>query len=81
MFEVLTDYEEFVAYVEEAREVLELLQDCINCNPKLDDLQSYWDLVTQHAKHFGLLNLVIDRLEYLIEENNQKINEHMKGIK
>ena len=77
--ELLDSYEELVAYTSEIRERLDILHEWLSREPKFEDRWSYHDLIALHGQHFALLNLILHRMDYLIEEHTQKINNELKG--
>lgn len=68
------NYETLIYNVEEITDALYLIFDWLNCNPNPQDYTTFIDLITQHAKYYAVLNLVIDKLNTLQAENMEKFN-------
>lgn len=78
--ETLIDhYEEFVNYTAEIRESLDILHSWLSKKPEFDQLDTYFDLIMGHGQHWALLNLVMYRLDGLLEEHTAIIEQVMKG--
>lgn len=77
--ELLDSYEELVNYTAEIRESLDILHEWLAKKPNFEDYHSYYDLISNHGQHFALLNLILHRMDCLIEEHTQKINNELKG--
>ncbi len=77
--ELLDSYEELVNYTAEIRESLEIMHEWLSTEPKFDDYWSYHDLIAAHGQHWALLNLIMYRLDGLLEEHMAIINEAVKG--
>jgi hypothetical protein len=76
---LLDSYEELVAYTSEIRESLDILHEWLAKKPNFEDYWSYHNLIAGHGQHFSLLNIIMHRMDYLIEEHTQKINNELKG--
>jgi len=79
--ELVQNYESFLTNIEEVRDTMNILYDYLDCNPKLDDINSLWDLVTSHKSHFALFNILVDNLDSLIENNTKTIEKFYKERK
>lgn len=76
--ELLDSYEELVNSTAEIRESLEIMHEWLSTEPKFDDYWSYHDLIAAHGQHWALLNLIMYRLDGLLEEHMAIINEAVK---
>ena len=76
--ELLNSYEDLVIYTEESRESLEFLHGWLSKVPKFDDYWSYYDLIALHGQHFALLNLIMYRMDCLIEEHGAIVREETR---
>lgn len=72
---LLDSYEELVAYTAEIRESLDILHEWLSKSPNFEDYWSYHDLIMAHGSHFALLNLIMFRLDSLIEEHTTIIEK------
>ena len=72
---LLDSYEELVACTTEIRESLEIIHEWLSNNPNFEDCWSYYDLIAAHGAHFALLNLIMFRLDSLIEEHTTIIEK------
>lgn len=77
--DIMNSYEELLVYFEEIRISLDLLHDYLNCMPVFNNTESYFDLIGQHGPNFALLNLVMNRMDNLINEHRTVIDNHTKG--
>lgn len=78
---ILDNYEDLVNYTAEIRESLDILHEWLSKKPEFDDYWSYHDLIAAHGQHFALLNLIMFRIDGLIDEHSEIIkNECRKRI-
>lgn len=77
--EFLDSYEELVAYTAEIRESMDILQKWLSQKPNVEDYWSYHNLIAGHGQHFALLNLILHRMDCLIEEHTTIIDNALKG--
>lgn len=77
--ELIDSYEELVNYTAEIRESLDILHSWLSKKPDFDKLETYIDLIMAHGQHWALLNLIMYRLDDLLEEHMAIINEAVKG--
>lgn len=73
--ELIDSYEELVNYTAEIRESLDILHEWLSKKPNFEDYWSYYDLIVAHGSHFALLNLIMFRLDSLIEEHTAIIEK------
>lgn len=76
---ILDSYEELVVYTAEIRESLDILHEWLAKKPNFEDYWSYYDLIAGHGQHWALLNLIMYRLDDLLEKHTNIIEEAMKG--
>ena len=77
--ELIDSYEELVNYTAEIRESLDILHSWLSKKPDFDKLDTYFDLIMAHGQHWALLNLIMYRLDELLEKHTNIIEEAMKG--
>ena len=77
--EIIDSYEELVVYTAEIRESLDILHEWLSTEPKFDDCWSYHDLISAHSQHFALLNLIRFRMDNLVMEHREIIENVSRG--
>lgn len=77
--EVIDCYESLLVSIEEIREAHDLLHNWLVRTPNAEDKQSYYHLIAQHGQHFALLNLIMDKMDYLIGLHQKSIKSHYAG--
>lgn len=71
--DVIDNYEDFLIYVEEIQDSLRVIHDWLSVVPDFDRPETYCDLITYHRNYFAILNLIMCRLDNLIEEHKENI--------
>ena len=77
--ELLDSYEELVSYTVEIRESLDILQRWLSQKPNFEDYWSYHNLIAGHGQHYALLNLIMYRLDNLVTEHREIVENVYRG--
>lgn len=72
---LLCSYESNMIRLEEASSALELLRKYFDKTPKLDDPLSYRELIEFHEAHKSLLNLIVDRIDQIVADSQEAIEQ------
>nr|DAD99727.1 MAG TPA: hypothetical protein [Siphoviridae sp. ctR6G4] len=77
--ELLDSYEDLLNYVEEIRESMDLIHNWLAKEPDWDSQCELYDFIAQHSSQFAVLNLIMYRLDNLVTEHREIIENVYRG--
>lgn len=77
--ELLDSYEDLLNYVEEIRESMDLIHNWLAKEPDWDSQCELYDFIAQHSSQFAVLNLIMCRLDNLVTEHREIIENVYRG--
>lgn len=77
--ELLDSYEDLLNYVEEIRESMDLIHNWLEKEPDWDSQCELYDFIAQHSSQFAVLNLIMYRLDNLVTEHREIIENVYRG--
>ena len=77
--ELLDSYENLLNYVEEIRESMDLIHNWLAKEPDWDSQCDLYEFIAQHSSQFAVLNLIMYRLDYLVTEHREIIENVYRG--
>ena len=77
--ELLDSYENLLNYVEEIRESMDLIHNWLAKEPDWDSQCELYDFIAQHSSQFAVLNLIMYRLDNLVTEHREIIENVYRG--
>lgn len=77
--ELLDSYEDLLNYVEEIRESMDLIHNWLAKEPDWDSQCELYDFIVQHSSQFAVLNLIMYRLDNLVTEHREIIENVYRG--
>lgn len=77
--ELLDSYEDLLNYVGEIRESMDLIHDWLAKEPDWDSQCELYDFIAQHSSRFAVLNLIMYRLDNLVTEHREIIENVYRG--
>lgn len=77
--ELLDSYEDLLNYVEEIRESMDLIHNWLAKEPDWDSQCELYDFIAQHSSQFAVLNLIMYRLDNLVMEHREIIENVYRG--
>jgi len=77
--ELLDSYEDLLNYVGEIRESMDLIHDWLAKEPDWDCQCELYDFIAQHSSQFAVLNLIMYRLDNLVTEHREIIENVYRG--
>lgn len=77
--ELLDSYEDLLNYVGEIRESMDLIHDWLAKEPDWDSQCELYDFIAQHSSQFAVLNLIMYRLDNLVTEHREIIENVYRG--
>ena len=77
--ELLDSYEDLLNYVEEIRESMDLIHNWLAKEPNWDSQCDLYEFIAQHSSQFAVLNLIMYRLDNLVTEHREIIENVYRG--
>lgn len=77
--ELLDSYEDLLNYVEEICESMDLIHNWLAKEPDWDSQCELYDFIAQHSSQFAVLNLIMYRLDNLVTEHREIIENVYRG--
>ena len=77
--ELLDSYEDLLNYVEEIRESMDLIHNWLAKEPDWASQCELYDFIAQHSSQFAVLNLIMYRLDNLVTEHREIIENVYRG--
>ena len=77
--ELLDSYEDLLNYVEEIRESMDLIHNWLAKEPDWDSQCDLYEFIAQHSSQFAVLNLIMYRLDNLVTEHREIIENIYRG--
>lgn len=77
--ELLDSYEDLLNYVGEIRESMDLIHNWLAKEPDWDSQCDLYEFIAQHSSQFAVLNLIMYRLDNLVTEHREIIENVYRG--
>lgn len=77
--ELLDSYEDLLNYVGEIRESMDLIHNWLAKEPDWDSQCDLYEFIAQHSSQFAVLNLIMYRLDNLVTEHREIIENIYRG--